>query len=176
MTSNAGLWAFLLGDKVRFVSLKPPRVVVTGRTSYMMSAFGEHLIEEEVEDAVTGAARGIASNVTDFSLGAIYSTRAGELGDHLFIVEFDTAVDEPALAAFARHIDQRLSALNDDFRGHRADGFALAAPRVQVVPPGFFVNWMKSRGKLGGQHKVPRMLNDPSKFAELRRFADDYTA
>lgn len=176
VTSNAGLWAYLLGDTVRFVSLKPSRLVVTGRTSYMMSAFGEHLIEEEVEDAVTGGARAVAADVTDFSLGASYSTKAGELGGHLFIVEFRTQIDEQALAAFARHIDQRLSALNDDFRGHRADGFALAAPRVQIVPPGFFANWMKSRGKLGGQHKVPRMLNDPAKFSALRQYADNYQA
>lgn len=174
VTSNAGLWAYLLGDTVRFVSLRPPRLVVTGRTSYMMSAFGEHLIEEEVEDAVASAARGIAADVSDFTLGAIYSTRPGELGGHLFIVEFRAPVDEAALAAFARLIDQRLSALNDDYRAHRADGFALAAPRVQVVPPGFFTAWMRSRGKLGGQHKVPRVLSDQAKFAELRRFADSY--
>ena len=174
VTSNAGLWSYLLGDTVRFVSLKPPRLVVTGRTSYMMSAFGEHLIEEEIEDAIASAARGIAANVTDFSLGATYSTRQGELGGHLFIVEFSAPVDATALAMFARLIDQRLSTLNDDFRGHRADGFALAAPRVQVVPPGFFAHWMKSRGKLGGQHKVPRMLSDPAKFTALRRYADDY--
>lgn len=174
LTSNAGLWSYLLGDTVRFVSLKPPRLVVTGRTSYMMSAFGEHLIEEEVEDAIANAARGIAADVTDFSLGATYSTRQGELGGHLFIVEFSAPVDDAALDRFARLIDARLSALNDDFRGHRADGFALAAPRVQVVPPGFFAAWMKSRGKLGGQHKVPRMLSDPEKFAALRRYADGH--
>ena len=174
VTSNAGLWSYLIGDTVRFVSLKPPRLLVTGRTSYMMSAFGEHLIEEEVEDAVAAAARGIEADVSDFSLGATYSTRQGELGGHLFIVEFSAPVGDAALATFAHLIDARLSALNDDFRGHRADGFALAAPRVQVVPPGFFAAWMKARGKLGGQHKVPRMLSDPAKLAELRRYADSY--
>jgi hypothetical protein len=174
VSSCAGLWGYVLGDMVRFVSLKPPRLLITGRTSYMMSAFGEHLIEEEIEDAVSGAAERIAANVSDFTLGALYPERQGELGGHLFIVEFDAAVEPARLSELARSIDARLSVLNDDYRAHRLDGFGLAAPKIQVVPPGFFAAWMKSRGKLGGQHKVPRVITDPGKFAELRRFADAY--
>jgi GH3 auxin-responsive promoter len=170
LTSCAGLWAYLLGDTVRFVSRHPPRLVVTGRTSYMMSAFGEHLIGEELEDAVATAARVIASDVRDFAVGALFPDRPGELGGHLFVVEFAIAPGEGRVAPFADALDRRLAELNDDYRAHRAEGFGMAAPRIQVVPPGFFAGWMSARGRLGGQNKVPRVINDRQLFAELRAF------
>ncbi|MGD9536484.1 MAG: GH3 auxin-responsive promoter family protein [Alphaproteobacteria bacterium] len=174
VSCNAGLWSYVLGDTVRFVSLKPPRLLITGRTSYMLSAYGEHLIEEEVEDAISGAARQVGANVNDFTLGARHAEQRGELSGHLFIVEFAAGIDAERQATFIRLVDERLAALNDDYRAHRAEGFALAAPKLRVVPPGFFADWMKSRGRLGGQNKVPRMISDEALFAEVRRFADDY--
>ncbi|MGH6929119.1 MAG: GH3 family domain-containing protein, partial [Dongiaceae bacterium] len=170
VTSCAGLWAYVLGDTVRFVSRRPPRLVVTGRTSSMLSAFGEHLIVAELEDAVATAARVIASDVSDFAVGAIFPQRSGELGGHLFVVEFATTPDATRAAAFADALDRRLADLNDDYRAHRAEGFGMAAPRVQVVPPGFFARWMHARGRLGGQNKVPRVINDPQLFADLLVF------
>ncbi len=171
LTSCAGLWAYLLGDTVRFVSRRPPRLVVTGRTSYMMSAFGEHLIGEELEDAIATAARAVAVDVSDFAVGAVFPERPGELGGHLFIVEFAVAPDGVRIAAFADALDSRLALLNDDYRAHRAEGFGLAAPQVHLVPPGFFAAWMSSRGRLGGQNKVPRVINDRQLWADLRAFA-----
>jgi GH3 auxin-responsive promoter len=170
LTSCAGLWAYVLGDTVRFVSRRPPRLVVTGRTTYMMSAFGEHLIGEELEDAVATAARVIASDVRDFVVGALFPERSGELGGHLFIVEFAIAPDKVRVAAFADALDRRLADMNDDYRAHRAEGFGMAAPRIQVVPSGFFAGWMSARGRLGGQNKVPRVVNDRQLFADLRAF------
>jgi hypothetical protein len=170
VTSCAGLWAYLLGDTVRFVSRRPPRLVVTGRTSSMMSAFGEHLIGEELEDAVATAARLIAADVSDFTVGAVFPERTGELGGQLFVVEFAITPDDSRVAAFADALDRRLADLNDDYRAHRAGGFGMAAPRVQVVPPGFFARWMHARGRLGGQNKVPRVINDRQLFADLRVF------
>jgi hypothetical protein len=171
LSSCAGVWAYLLGDTVRFLSHRPPRLVVTGRISYMMSAFGEHLIGEEIEDAVATAARTIAADVTDFALGAIFPERDGELGGHLFLVEFARTPEAADIVRFAATLDARLSERNDDYRAHRAEGFGLAAPQVEAVAPGFFAQWMKSRGRLGGQNKVPRVINDPDLFSELRRFA-----
>jgi hypothetical protein len=170
VTSCAGLWAYVLGDTVRFVSRRPPRLVVTGRTNSMMSAFGEHLIGEEIEDAIATAAGVIGFDVSDFAVGAIFPERAGELGTHLFVVEFAITPDETRIAAFSDVLDRRLADLNDDYRAHRAEGFGMAAPRVQVVPPGFFASWMKARGRLGGQNKVPRVINDRRLFADLRAF------
>jgi len=171
LTSCAGIWAYLLGDTVRFVSRRPPRLVVTGRTSYTMSAFGEHLIGHEIETAVAAAARTAAADVSDFAMAALFPEHPGELGGHLFIVEFATLLDDVRIAAFARELDTQLANLNDDYRAHRADGFGLAAPRVQAVPPGFFAAWMESRGRLGGQNKVPRVINDPRLLRDLRAFA-----
>jgi hypothetical protein len=171
VTSCAGLWAYHLGDTVRFMSRRPPRLIVTGRTTYTMSAFGEHLIGEEIESAVAVAARAIAADIRDFAVGAIFPERPGEPGGHLFVVEFAAPPDEPRIAAFTRELDARLAELNDDYRAHRAGGFGMAAPQVQTVPPGFFAAWMSVRGRLGGQNKVPRVINDRQLFAGLRAFA-----
>ena len=171
VTSCAGLWSYVLGDTVRFVDRAPPRLLITGRTSYTLSAFGEHLIDEEIETAIAAAAEAIGAAVTDYSVGALMPERAGELGQHLYIVEFaDRVPDEPALDVFARTLDEALSATNEDYDAHRAGGYGLKPPRIHPVPPGGFAAWMKSRGQLGGQHKVPRIIADGELFSALRRF------
>ncbi len=167
LSTCAGCWGYIIGDTVRFASLTPPRLFITGRTSYSMSAFGEHLIGEEVEDAVAFAAEQGRLTITDFSMGAVFPKDAGELGGHLFVVEFEHTPDAPAIAAFAKAIDERLKLKNDDYRAHRAEGFGMRAPDVRAVTPGTFARWMKSRGRLGGQNKVPRIINDQALFATL---------
>lgn len=171
LSTCSGCWSYIIGDTVRFVSLDPPRILITGRTSYSLSAFGEHLIGEEIESAVADAAESHNLTVTDFSVGAVYPEKAGELGGHLFIVEFDQLPPPTAVAPFAETIDTRLKALNDDYRAHRAEGFGMRAPEVRAVPPGTFAAWMKSRGRMGGQNKVPRIIDDQTLFADLTRFA-----
>ena len=170
LSTCAGLFSYVIGDTVRFVDTKIPRVLVTGRTSYMLSAFGEHLIGEEIEKAVTSAAVAIKAGVTDFSVGAVFPSNGGELGGHLYVVEFETMPDEAQRQSFAEHVDQELQRMNDDYRAHRADGHGLNAPLVAVVPPGSFAAWMASRGKAGGQNKVPRVINDRDLFMNLRTF------
>ena len=169
LSSCAGVWAYVLGDTVRFVGLDPPRVLVTGRTSYTLSAFGEHLIGEEIDRAVTDAAAAIGADVADYSVGPVFPDAPGARGGHVYVVEFAAGIPEPAaLAAFARAVDARLSALNADYDAHRAGGFGMDAPRVEPAPPGTFAAWMRARGKLGGQNKVPRILNDRGLLASLR--------
>ncbi|MHA1537276.1 MAG: GH3 family domain-containing protein [Alphaproteobacteria bacterium] len=172
LSSCAGLWSYVLGDTVRLVGLDPPRLLVTGRTSYMLSAFGEHLIDEEIEEAVAKAAAAIGARITDYSLGAIIPKKKGELGYHLLIAEFD----DPAPSAgqqerFRETVDSALSATNEDYQAHRAGGVGLGPPRLYAVPPGTFARWMKRRGKLGGQNKVPRIITDEALFDDLRGFA-----
>ncbi|MCE9522594.1 MAG: GH3 auxin-responsive promoter family protein [Alphaproteobacteria bacterium] len=171
LSTCSGCWSYVIGDTVRFVSREPPRLFITGRTSYAMSAFGEHLIGEEVEDAVAFAAASNRLTINDFSMGAVFPALAGDLGGHLFIVEFDRVPADSATAAFAKAIDDRLQTRNDDYRAHRAEGFGLHAPRVRAVPAGTFARWMKARGRLGGQNKVPRIINDAALFADLERFS-----
>jgi hypothetical protein len=172
LSTCAGLWSYLIGDTVRFVERNPPRILITGRTSYSLSAFGEHLIGEEIEKGVAAAAAAIGVGVTDFSVGAVYPATEREPGGHLYIVEFvDEAPGADRLAEFARVLDETLCRLNVDYRDHRAKDFQMRSPVVHGVPPGTFAAWMKRRGKLGGQNKVPRVINDPALFDDLKCFA-----
>jgi hypothetical protein len=171
LSNCAGAWSYVLGDTVKLVNRTPPRLVITGRTSYMLSAFGEHLDDAEIERAVAGAADSIGCSVSDYAVGPIYPEGPGALGRHLFLVEFAERVpDAPALAAFAETLDKALLAENDDYRAHRSGGFGLAAPELRALAPGAFAAWMKERGKLGGQHKVPRIVTDAKLFQAMRDF------
>lgn len=171
LSSCAGLWSYVLGDTVELVETAPPRVKVTGRISYMLSAFGEHLIASELEAAVGAGAAEIGASVSDWSAGPLFPEQTGDLGGHLYIVEFaETDVSEPQRAAFTARLDSDLCATNEDYAAHRAEGFGLKAPEVLLVPPGTFAGWMKSRGQLGGQHKVPRVILDAELLASLRAF------
>ncbi|MBV8704118.1 MAG: GH3 auxin-responsive promoter family protein, partial [Acetobacteraceae bacterium] len=136
LSSNAGLFAYVLGDTVRFVSLHPPRVLITGRLSYTLSAFGEHLIAEELEAAIQRAAHHIERHATEYTVAAAFPTRPEELGGHSFVVEFTASVDEAALARFAEALDRALAAENADYRDHRA---GMRAPEVTAASPGSFV-------------------------------------
>ncbi|MDQ2803863.1 MAG: GH3 auxin-responsive promoter family protein [Pseudomonadota bacterium] len=170
LSSCAGLWAYVLGDTVRFVERHPPRLLVTGRLSYSLSAFGEHLIAEEIEAAVAVAAAGIGKQVTDFAVTPVFPENPGQRGGHLFVVEFADPVEAPALAAFAQALDADLCARNADYAAHRAGGFGMLPPQVWATAPGAFAGWMRARGKFGGQNKVPRVITDRALFETLATF------
>ena len=171
MTTCAGLWSYIIGDTVRFVDTASPRILVTGRTSYYLSAFGEHLIAEEIEDGITTAARTHSLAVNDYCVGPIYPKADGELGGHIYIVEFthNTPSNEQ-LVEFASTLDQKLCQRNEDYDAHRAGGFGLKAPTILPVSAGTFSAWMKSRGKLGGQNKVPRIITKLDLLDDLLSF------
>lgn len=161
VTSCAGLWSYVLGDTVRFIDRAPPRLLVTGRTSYSLSAFGEHLTGEEVEAALLGAAGALGLVVADYTVGPVF---LGAQGRHRWLVEPEAAAD-PALAGrLALAVDAGLIAANEDYAAHRRGG-QMAVPEMVLLPPGAFAGWMRAQGKLGGQHKVPRVLADPERFA-----------
>ena len=172
LTTCAGLWSYVLGDTVKFVDRDPPRLLYTGRISYCLSAFGEHLLLEEVEAAVGSAAEAIGTSVVDYSVGPLFPESHGELGGHLYVVEFAAAVPAPAVVQrFAGELDRELCRRNADYDGHRSAGYGLNPPTILPVKPGTFAAWMKSRGKLGGQNKVPRIVNDRELLANLRSFS-----
>lgn len=172
LSTCAGCWAYVIGDTVRFLTRAPPRILITGRTSYFVSAVGEHLTGEEIEDAVTAAAAAIGIGATEFSMGTRFAERRGKADGHLYVVEFarhPLAGEE--IARFAALLDARLCELNDDYRTCRLDASVLSPPEIMTVPKGTFAAWMKARGRLGGQNKIPRVINDPELFGELVAFA-----
>lgn len=172
MTTCAGLWSYIIGDTVRFVDINTPRVLVTGRTSYYLSAFGEHLIAEEVEDGIVTAAKEIQAEISDFTVGPVFPEHTGDLGGHVYLVEFSSSPpSKEQLEVFALALDKRLCQRNEDYESHRSGGFGLKPPAVMPVPSGCFAGWMKKRGKLGGQNKVPRIITNREMLAELISFA-----
>src|SRR5262249_1005971 len=132
----------------------PPLLRFTGRTRQFLSAFGEHLIGEEVERAVAEAAAPVGADVTDFPAGPVFPRAPAAPGRHRYLVEFARPVHDKA--GFVRALDGALCRLNEDYRAHRYGDLTMRAPEVVAVPRGGFAAWMRSRGKLGGQHKVPR--------------------
>jgi hypothetical protein len=158
LTSNAGLWAYSLGDTVRFVDLQPHRVVVTGRIKHFLSAFGEHVIGEEVESALREAVRQYPeTEVTEFTVAPLVSEEASQPSRHEWLVEF--AQPPHDAAGFAAALDAALRQRNtyyDDLR----QGSILVPLLLTPLPAGAFQQYMKSVGKLGGQNKVPRLGND----------------
>jgi hypothetical protein len=171
MTTCAGLWSYLIGDTVKFVELSPPRILITGRVSYYLSAFGEHLIADEIEDGVVSASQTIQKNVVDYSVGPVFPESAGELGGHVYVVEFEGAPPSPPeQEKFLMELDHQLCKRNEDYEAHRSKGFGLKAPILEIMPKGGFALWMKSRGKMGGQNKVPRIITDLTLFKNLREF------
>jgi hypothetical protein len=168
LSTCAGLWSYVVGDTVRLVDRDPPRLLVTGRTSYFLSAFGEHVSGEELEQAVTSAAQVIGRQLEEFAAGPVPIGTDDIQGQHVFVVEFiGGSPPEIECQRFATIVDQELSQRNDDYRAHRQGGQMLP-PRIETLPPGSFEVWMKSRGRLGGQNKVPRVITDAQLLATLR--------
>ncbi len=155
VTTCAGLWSYILGDTVAFERRRPPLFRFTGRTKYTLSAFGEHLISEEIEKAVARAADRCATTVRDFHVGPVFPKSAAQPGCHRYLIEFLRAPQD--LPHFRTTLDTILQTINDSYRDYRVGDVSLAPPEVLPVPPGGFAAWMRSRGKAGGQHKVPRI-------------------
>jgi hypothetical protein len=156
INSNAGLWGYNLGDTVKFVSLNPYRLVVSGRIKHFISAFGEHVIGEEVESALLKAASELNVSVTEFTVAPMIQQGEGK-SYHEWFIEFEK---EPAsLADFADKIDQELR-LKNVYYDDLITGNILEKLKISPVRRNGFIDYMKSIGKLGGQNKVPRLSND----------------
>ena len=165
ITSCAGLWSYLLGDTVAFESRDPPLIRFTGRTKYFLSAFGEHLISEEVERAVAHAAKLCGVDAREHHVGPVFPDDPRQPGHHLYLVEFVDGI--PDLKRFAVELDAELDRANEDYAAHRVGDLTMLLPEVRVVKCGGFDEWMKSKGKYGGQHKVPRMDNGGTLTQEM---------
>ena len=168
INSNAGLWGYNLGDTVKFVSLDPYRLVVTGRTKHFISAFGEHVIGEEVEYSMLKAAKQEQVHITEFTVAPFVNSGDGK-SYHEWFVEFENKPED--MEAFAMKLDENLRKKNvyyDDL----ISGNILSPLKITPVNKNGFIDYMKSIGKLGGQNKVPRLSNDRKIANELLKWAD----
>ncbi len=166
ITTNAGLWRYNIGDTVRFTSKSPYRIRISGRTKHFINAFGEEVIVENAEMAVTRACEATGGVITNFTAAPIYLDQ-NKRGGHEWIIEFHTAPRD--IREFTAVLDDSLRKINSDYDAKRSHDLALVAPTIHSVPEGTFYEWMKRRGKLGGQNKVPRLSNS-------REFVDDILA
>jgi hypothetical protein len=164
ISTNSGLWRYIIGDTVRFTSLYPFRVKVSGRTKHFINAFGEEVIVENAEVAITEACNKTGAIVSDFTAGPVYmgdSTR----GRHEWIIEFSKEPDDRTV--FFSVLDDTLRQVNSDYDAKRYKDMALLPPLIHCVPSGTFYTWMGRRDKLGGQNKVPRLSNDRVYLEEI---------
>jgi len=164
ISTNSGLWRYLIGDTVKFTSLKPYRIKITGRTKHFINAFGEELVVENAEDALQVACNKTNAEITDYTVAPIFM-EGNESGGHEWVIEFKTApldIDE-----FTLILDENLKKLNSDYEAKRYHDMTLALPKVHQAPQGLFYQWLKKNKKLGGQHKVPRLSNNRSFLEEL---------
>jgi hypothetical protein len=164
ISTNGGLWRYLLGDTIRFTTLNPFRIRVSGRLKHFINAFGEELIIDNTDGALATACSRTGAVVSDYTAAPIYFSDQGN-GGHEWLVEFETPPH--SLDAFTAALDAALMERNSDYEAKRHRDIALRPPRVHAAPPGLFSRWLKSKGRLGGQHKVPRLSNDRQYVEEL---------
>ena len=170
ITTNSGLWRYLIGDCVRFTSLCPHRVIITGRTQLYINVFGEELMIHNAEEALSEACRECGVEVTDYTVAPVFMNETHAKGAHQWVVEFsagcqDIMNDSARMERFRSLLDAALCRHNSDYEAKRSGNATMTMLELTPVPPGTFYRWMDSRGKTGGQNKVPRMSND-------RRFVD----
>jgi len=157
ISTNGGLWRYMIGDTVSFTSLYPFRIKITGRTKHFINAFGEEVIIDNAENALTKACATTQAKVKDYTACPIYFS-GEQAGGHEWIIEFEKQPND--FEQFVDVLDQTLREVNSDYDAKRFKDMALRRPKVHNAPPDTFYNWMKNRGKLGGQHKVPRLANN----------------
>ncbi|WP_297336467.1 GH3 auxin-responsive promoter family protein [Algoriphagus sp.] len=165
ISTNGGLWRYKIGDTIRFTSTQPFRFKISGRTKHFINAFGEEVIVENAENAISFAAEKTESTILNFTAAPIYFSSEENKGAHEWIIEFKKAPKNKT--EFIQLLDNQLRQINSDYDAKRYKDLALKPPVVHFASPGLFENWLGKKGKLGGQHKVPRLSNDRGYLEEL---------
>lgn len=164
ISTNGGLWRYLIGDTVRFTSLNPYRIKITGRTKHYINVFGEELNIENVEDALKLACEEANAVIVDYTVGPIFM-EGKEKGGHEWMIEFSKKPD--SLSYFSEVLDNALKSINSDYEAKRFQNITLMPPKIHQAKESLFYNWLKKKNKLGGQHKVPRLSNERIFLEEL---------
>ena len=164
ISTTGGLWRYLVGDTVSFTSINPYRIRITGRIKHFINAFGEEIIVDNSDRAIAIASQKTGAIVSDYTAGPVYFTEQAN-GCHEWLIEFEK---EPhALDSFVEALDDALKSVNSDYEAKRQGNIALTKPLVHTLPKGRFSHWLNSHGKLGGQHKIPRLSNDRKIIEEI---------
>ena len=164
ISTNAGLWRYMIGDTVQFTTLSPYRIQITGRTRHFINAFGEELIVDNAEKALAIACERSEAVISEYTAAPVYS-QGKKKGAHEWLIEFELAPAD--IGYFTSSLDNALKSLNSDYEAKRYHDMILEEPIVKVVPRNTFYCWLKSKGKLGGQNKVPRLFNDRTYIEEI---------
>lgn len=169
ISTNAGLWRYLIGDTVTFTSINPYRIKITGRTKNFINAFGEELIVDNSEKAFSIACQKCNVNIIDYTAAPKYSLDKSTAA-HEWIIEFEKEPED--INFFNETLDNALKSLNSDYEAKRYHNMILQQPVIHSVKRNTFYNWLKSKGKLGGQHKVPRLSNDRIIVEEILKMVE----
>jgi len=157
ISTSAGLWRYVIGDTIQFTSLKPHRIKVTGRISNFINAFGEEMITDNTDKAIEIACHRANALVKEYTVAPIFMEES-ETGGHEWIIEFYKQPEN--LDFFIEVLDNTLKSLNSDYEAKRSNDLTIRKPLVHIAKDGTFYEWLNSKGKLGGQHKIPRLCND----------------
>lgn len=168
ISTNGGLWRYLIGDSIQFTSLSPYKIKVSGRVKHFINAFGEEVIVNNSDCAIAAACEKTHAIVNDYTAAPIYFSENGN-GGHEWLIQFEK---EPSdIGLFTYELDNALKNLNSDYEAKRHKDIALRMPVIRPLKKGVFEEWLKSKGKLGGQHKVPRLSNDRKYIDEILAIA-----
>lgn len=168
ITTNSGLWRYLIGDTVRFTSLNPYRIRVTGRTKHHINVFGEELMVENTDQAIAKACQVMGAEVVDYTVAPIFM-EGKEKGAHEWMIEFKENPED--IGQFQKVLDETLQTLNSDYEAKRYNNMTLNPLQLNVARPNLFYDWLKDQDKLGGQHKIPRLSNQRDYLEELKNLS-----
>jgi len=164
ISTNGGLWRYIIGDTIRFTHRYPFKFIISGRTKHFINAFGEEVIIDNATKAINAACEATGAIIKDYTAGPLYMS-AGTQGAHQWIIEFEKQPD--SLDKFKEVLDKTLQDVNSDYEAKRYKDITLGPPELVVARKGLFFDWMKSRNKLGGQNKVPRLSNNRNYLDDL---------
>lgn len=164
ITTSCGLWRYMIGDTVEFTSKRPYKFIITGRTKYFINAFGEELIMDNAEKGLAYACEKTGAQVLEYTAAPVYMDKNAKCR-HQWLIEFSKDPDN--LERFAQALDEKLQELNSDYEAKRSNNVTLQHLEVVKAKEGLFNDWLKQKGRLGGQHKVPRLSNSRKNMDEL---------
>jgi hypothetical protein len=165
ITTNSGLWRYMIGDTVRFTSLKPYRIRVSGRTKHHINVFGEELMVENTDMAIAKTSSQFNCEVKDYTVAPIFM-KGKEKGAHEWMIEFKKHPENISL--FQKTLDENLQSINSDYEAKRYNNMTLNQLSINVARENLFYDWLKEQDKLGGQHKIPRLSNQRDYLEQLK--------